>query len=482
MRYDISHTHTFSHKKEKKDGIMAKIKLSYCLLLITSLTMIVSCSNTEEIIKENKSKIQTSTSINNFTLSPTITIPSSIDNSNNNSENISFSNTSESLQNNTNSKSIKNLGTNKYPNSVPLYLQDVWLCQKNEINIQDFSTDSKDNLTCQVSIEYTEKEVIISANGIPNHSIESGVGCCASNQNSTWYIPLFPEEAISKTMAPDRGPVAVTVTGVAIYGPEEGPGGDAVALEYEYFVEDRQPIDLGICGGHSGPGGEYHYHFDSNCIHWHADVSSTSVEGWLNGYSQTAPILNKLNIKEISSDNKYHSPIIGFAFDGYPIYGSLGWDENETVKEITSSYRLKEGTNGYNGIEDYEYIDGLGDLDECNGRLSPTPHSPEGIYHYHTTLRNGNGDLGFPYFLLCYHGIPNEINFSAGQGQRPNQIQGQVLGQGQRPDLANAASILKITENKLKEALGPPPPDFQSAANALGISIEELQSALSANP
>jgi hypothetical protein len=129
MRHDISHTHTFSHKKEKKDGIMAKIKLSYCLLLVTSLTMIVSCSNTEEIIKENESKTQTSTSINNFTLSPTITIPSSIDNSNNNSENISFSNTSESLQSNTNSQAIKTLATNKYPNSVPLYLQDVWLCQ-----------------------------------------------------------------------------------------------------------------------------------------------------------------------------------------------------------------------------------------------------------------------------------------------------------------------------------------------------------------
>ncbi len=52
---------------------------------------------------------------------------------------------------------------------------------------------------------------------------------------------------------------------------EEGPGGDAVALEHGYFVEDRQAVDLGVCGGHSGPGGEYHYHYDSNCMHWHDD-------------------------------------------------------------------------------------------------------------------------------------------------------------------------------------------------------------------
>jgi hypothetical protein len=37
---------------------------------------------------------------------------------------------------------------------------------------------------------------------------------------------------------------------------------------------------------------------------------------------------------------------------------------------------------------------------------------------------------------------------------------------------------LGITEAELREALGPPPPDFAAAAEALGISVEALQNAL----
>ena len=33
--------------------------------------------------------------------------------------------------------------------------------------------------------------------------------------------------------------------------------------------------------------------------------------------------------------------------------------------------------------QDWEYVEGLGDLDECNGRVGVTPEFPEGIYHYY---------------------------------------------------------------------------------------------------
>ena len=46
----------------------------------------------------------------------------------------------------------------------------------------------------------------------------------------------------------------------------------------------------------------------------------------------------------------------------------------------------------------------------------PTPDAPEGIYHYHTTLTNGEGDLGFPYFVLYYHGVVDESNLDVGAG------------------------------------------------------------------
>ena len=113
-------------------------------------------------------------------------------------------------------------------------------------------------------------------------------------------------------------------------------------------------------------------------------------------------------------DKSDTSEIIGFAFDGFPIYGVLGSDSNGDIKEMKSSYKLKSGANGYGGIEDYYYVEGLGDLDECNGHYHKTQDVPEGIYHYHSTIHNGEDDLGFPYFIYCYHGEVNESNFSLG--------------------------------------------------------------------
>ena len=150
-------------------------------------------------------------------------------------------------------------------------------------------------------------------------------------------------------------------------------------------------MDLGICGGHAGPGGEYHYHYDSNCMHWHED--SQDISEYVVGLA--ASVVSK---------------VVGVAFDGFPIYST--YEENSAGKsiEMTSSYRLKIGEDGYGGIEDYEFMEGIGDLDECNGHFAITPEAPNGTYHYHSTLTNGDGDLGFPYFPLCYKGIVNEDN------------------------------------------------------------------------
>ena len=269
---------------------------------------------------------------------------------------------------------------------------DVWLCKDSTIESADLTAGGTQ--TCSVTTEVIGDNFVITSTGIPNHDFESTLGCCASEQNSVWTIPLEPELSDDAPVsAPERGPVAFTVSGVAIYGPEEGPGGDAVALEHGYFVEDRQAVDLGVCGGHSGPGGEYHYHYDSNCMHWHDDSQD------ITGYS----------ISELAES--VVSKVIAFAFDGFPIYSTHEHDSSGATVEITSSYRLQSGANGYGGIGDYDYIEDLGDLDECNGHFGATPEMPDGIYHYHSTLTNGEGDLGFPYFPLCYSGIVNEENY-----------------------------------------------------------------------
>ena len=346
------------------------------------------------------------------------------------------------------------------PNSL---YTNAWLCTDDDsVEVDDLSTQTEESWKCYVDIELSDDSVIVTSSGIPNHDFQSGLGCCAEEVDYQWIIPTTPQFTEEITMAPDRGAVAITVTGVPIFGPEEGPGGDAVALHFDYFEEDRQPIEIGICGGHSA-GAYFHYHFDANCLHWHPEGTGLDWEDW--DY--------RANL-----DPNEHSPVIGFAFDGFPIYGPYGWDAYKNVVEITSSYRLKKDSNGYGGIDDWEYIEGLGDTDECNGLSSSTPEVPDGIYHYVSSIRNGEGDIGFPYFLLCYHGIPEKSNFEQGIQQGGSERQRRLTPEGQMqqtPDFSEIASALGITQEELMFALGGPPPDLEKASKILGIPVETLR-------
>jgi len=320
---------------------------------------------------------------------------------------------------------------------------EILLCDDDQNALfDDYNTSQNDNHQCDLSFTIDSGNITISTNGLPNHDFESRPGCCSSEQTTTYTIPVNPTNdtdcfpSVSTdgcTMAPERGAVAFAVNGVPIYGPEDGPGGDAVASQEGAYEEDRQHIWLGICHGHNGPGGIYHYHADSNCVHWHPEDNQT----W-NDYS----IDSSRNISK-------HSKIVGFAFDGYPIYGFIGWDEDGDVKEMTSSYKLKDGANGYNGIEDYEYVTGLGDLDSCNGHFGVTPEFPNGTYHYHTTWENGEGGIGFPYFINCYRG---ELLTNDGDenGEDPCAGEGETWGPG----------------------IGPPPDDCDSGPPPMSTELD----------
>lgn len=120
-----------------------------------------------------------------------------------------------------------------------------------------------------------------------------------------------------------------------------------------------------------------------------------------------------------------HSPIIGWAFDGNPIYGPYGYsdptDQASEIQRVTTSYRLKTELV-YNAItnptpvrtdgpplaqfaaglfvEDYEYDFGNGDLDQYNGRFCKTPEYPDGTYAYFVTIdASENGIPRFPYII-----------------------------------------------------------------------------------
>ncbi|AOV60911.1 virion structural protein [Synechococcus phage S-CAM22] len=130
------------------------------------------------------------------------------------------------------------------------------------------------------------------------------------------------------------------------------------------------------------------------------------------------------NILE-QEDQLTHSPIIGWAFDGNPIYGPYGYsdptDQSSPINKLNTSYKLKtnlvvdQQTNPVpvriagpllseepagKFIEDYEYSFGLGDLDQYNGRFCKTPDFPEGRYCYFITIDNSEAGIPqFPYVL-----------------------------------------------------------------------------------
>jgi hypothetical protein len=103
--------------------------------------------------------------------------------------------------------------------------------------------------------------------------------------------------------------------------------------------------------------------------------------------------------------------LIGWASDGFPIYARYGYsdpsDAQSELKSMTGSYQLVNpvpsdrpsvATYALGTFkQDWVYVEGSGDLDECNGRVGVTPEFPEGIYHYFATDT-------YPYFQRCLTG------------------------------------------------------------------------------
>ena len=189
--------------------------------------------------------------------------------------------------------------------------------------------------------------------------------------------------------------------------------------------------------------------FTPNVFEWTYNLQETTqfdsakgsvFSGFNNQYGgEYAHLSNPQRLRYILGDNLFenndgvtleqedqieHSPIIGWAFDGNPIYGPYGYsdptNQSSNVVKLNSSYRLKSSlvqsdTNpnpvrtagpalsddsAGKFIEDYEYSFGLGDLDQYNGRFCKTPDFPEGRYCYFTTIDNTEeGNAIFPYVI-----------------------------------------------------------------------------------
>ena len=176
----------------------------------------------------------------------------------------------------------------------------------------------------------------VDSEGIPNHPTGNFPNEYNPNsileQDYHFHIPLKPKFAQRTTELP-FGPIGVAVNGIPFYNPYNAQGRDAV------FGPNAEVFDS--CCGHPDQAGRYHYHKYPVCI--------------------KSPFHDPIGT---------HSPLIGWAFDGFAIYGP----------------------NGENGKPPF-------DLDQCNGHIDNVRG-----YHYHVTT-------SFPYVLGAYRGVVELSNF-----------------------------------------------------------------------
>ena len=139
---------------------------------------------------------------------------------------------------------------------------------------------------------------------------------------------------------------------------------------------------------------------------------------------------------------------VGWAADGFPVYTSYAYadpkDAKSALRKMKPSYRLKQGARPveqggpggrYDGrfTQDFEFVKGLGDLDECNGRTGATPEFPQSTYYYCITSE-------FPFVPRMWRGEPDS-SFGKGGPQAGGGGPAGGLGGGFVPPLIKALDL-----------------------------------------
>jgi len=256
-----------------------------------------------------------------------------------------------------------------------------------------------------LTITVVGDKCVFATNAIPNHDFNDGGNFATpvSAQSARYEIPMTAVAASNPTPL-EMGDDAIFLNGIKLdllaaacydvgsepLGREKiGCGPDQIDNPWRYdpmsplneFGTDRN-------NAHTQPDGTYHYHGNPMAMFVTDCETSATV-----------------------------SPVIGFAADGFPIYGSC-FDDNGTVRKAISSYQFKENGGAREAVGsyttpvggrgavvgdaydgqfrgDYEYVEGAGDLDVCNGMVA------NGQYGYYVTD-------AYPWVLGCYTGTPDD--------------------------------------------------------------------------
>ena len=288
--------------------------------------------------------------------------------------------------------------------------------------VQNNSTAINDNVeaNCQL-VQYANDWVYVSATGIPAYTTGpflDGNPSLATNQSAIFRFPLNPTQNTGTATATTGGNIGNFINGVALFDYRDGvawnpntnalcggpgnspcPGGMGATMAWN---RDAIPAEKGgfDCAKAHPAMGNYHHHQNPSAF----DLDLIVVSNICDLYASDGLYV---------IDANEHSPLIGFAYDGFPIYGAYAYknaDGTGGIVRMKSGYSLRNITTRTNGPavnatyflgyfrEDYEFMANSADdiLDEHNGRFCITPEYPNGIYCYFTTV-DANWNSAYPY-------------------------------------------------------------------------------------
>lgn len=287
------------------------------------------------------------------------------------------------------------------------------------------------------TVQYSANWAYITTNGIPAYPTGpflDGNPTVATDQNAIFKFPLNPTQNTGTLTATNGGNIGVFINGVALFDYRDGvawntgtnslcgglpgmspcPGGPMTSQSWNRDAVPAEKLGFDCSKGHPA-NGNYHHHQNPSAFNLDLTVISTVCDIY------AADGLYAINPAE-------HSPLIGFAYDGFPIYGAYGYaNTNGTggIVRIKSGYQFRnitdrtvwaDGTDVADGPivsttyplgyfrEDYEFIAHPSDpsyLDAHNGRICNTPEYPislypNGIYCYFATV-DVNHNSAYPY-------------------------------------------------------------------------------------
>lgn len=322
-----------------------------------------------------------------------------------------------------------------------------WLINNNGITgshyIQGSGTLIADNVLANVqSVQYSTTNVYITTNGIPAYPTGpflDGNPSLAEDQDAIFKLPLQPVANPGTLTQTTAGNIGIFINGVSLFDYRDGvswntstnslcggpgnppcPGGPNATMPWNRDAVLAEKPGFDCSKGHPAMG-NYHHHQNPSAFKLDLQVISSICD-----------IYDADGLYAI--DSTQHSPLIGFAYDGFPIYGAYGFknsDGSGGITRIQSGYQLRniverthwaDGTDVADGPavssnyplgyfrEDYEFISHVGEdqyLDASNGRFCVTPEYPNGTYCYFATV-DANWNSCYPYVVGPYfYGVVN---------------------------------------------------------------------------